>query len=41
MSVLDFTTKIEDFEKFMVNVKAAGGGDSAEDMAGGFEKVLQ
>ena len=25
----------------MVNVKAAGGGDAAEDMAGGFEKVLE
>lgn len=40
MSVLGFTKNVDEFEKFMVNVRASGGGDAAEDMAGGFEKVL-
>ena len=41
MSVLGFTKDVNEFEKFMINVKAAGGGDAAEDMAGGFEQVLK
>jgi len=41
MSVLGFTKEVEVFEKFMLGVRAAGGGDAAEDMAGGFEQVLK
>jgi len=41
MSVLGFTKEVEEFEKFMLGVRAAGGGDAAEDMAGGFEQVLK
>jgi len=38
--VLGFTEDIQDFKRFVSELKASGGGDAAEDVFGGLAKVL-
>merc|ERR1712117_115850 len=37
--VLDFVSSVEEFEGFVASIKAAGGNDTAEDIAGGLKKA--
>ena len=39
--IIDFTENVDEVKKFIGKLVAMGGGDTCEDLAGGFQKTLQ